>query len=432
MVATIAAGTSVGYYLAQSEYYLGGAEPSGTWVAAGDGFGIAAGATVERDPFERLHAATDAGGHTPLSNGSKRIDRVPGYDMTFSAAKSVSLLWAFSDEGLREKIEMAQAGAVQAAIGVLERNAAVSRRGRNGLSSETVRLAVAAFQHGEARPTEYADGRVFADPQLHIHAVILNLARRADGTIGTLDGRRLFAWKMTAGAAYHLALASGLQRLGCQIADIGKNGTFEVAGVDAEVKEYFSARRAEVEEALDEAGLTSAAAPALASAITKTSRAVKEPATGTDRFALWKMIAGDLGHEANRLVERVVRADLDIVDAAHAEATVRERRQAIPEQLTQTESVFERRHVMAAVASTLVGSGASVERTEQEAQALVEGGSVVELGAGAAGEMRYSTPEMIRIEREILAMTQDLSARPMLALDRNRVDRLIDDSSLSN
>lgn len=432
MVATIAAGTSAGYYLAKSEYYLGGSEPPGTWIAAGDGFGIVAGATVERAPFERLHAATDASGHTLLSNGSKRIDRVPGYDMTFSAPKSVSLLWALGDEGLREKIETVQAEAVQVAIGVLERNAVVSRRGRNGLSSEAVSLNVAAFQHGEARPTEHSDGRVFADPQLHTHAVILNLARRADGTVGTLDGRRLFAWKMAAGATYHLALASGVQRLGCQITNIGKNGMFEVAGVDAELREYFSARRAEVAEALDGVGLTSSAAPALAGAITKASRAVKEPATGTDRFALWKKIAGELGHEAYRLDERAVQSDMDIVDAAHPEATIRERLQAVPEQLTQTESVFERRHLMAAVASTLIGSGVSVERAEGEAQALVDEGSVVELGADAAGEMRYSTTQVIRIEREILAMTQDLSARSMLAPDRNLVGRLIDDSTLSD
>ncbi len=437
MVATIAAGTSAGYYLAQSEYYLGGSEPPGTWIAAGDGFGIIAGATVERAPFERLHAATDASGHTLLSNGSKRIDRVPGYDMTFSAPKSVSLLWALGDEGLREKIEAAQAEAVQVAIGVLERNAAVSRRGRNGLSSEAVRLNVAAFQHGEARPTEHSDGRVFADPQLHTHAVILNLARRADGTVGTLDGRRLFAWKMASGAAYHLALASGLQQLGCEIVDIGKNGTFEIAAVDADLAKYFSARRAEVEAALDEAGLTSSVAPALAGAITKVSRAAKEASTvadDADRFAAWRNIAGALGYETDRVIERAVPPDLIIAGTfaeARREAMVGQRLQAIPEQLAQTQSVFEHRHLMAAVASTLVGSGASVERAGREVQALIDESIVVELGADAIGEMRYSTPDMVRIEHEILAMAQDLSTRSMPAPDHNLVGRLIGDSILS-
>lgn len=435
MVATIAAGTSAGYYLAQSEYYLGGSEPPGTWIASGTGFGIVDGGTVERELFERLHAATDTDGKTLLSNGGKRIDRVPGYDMTFSAPKSVSVLWALCDKDLRGRIETAQANAVKAAVRVLEKNAAFSRRGRNGLQSEAVDLSVAAFQHGEARPTEHSDGRTFADPQLHTHAVILNLAQRADGTVGTLDGRRLFAWKMATGAAYHLALASNLQELGLGICDIGRNGMFEIAGVDAELAKYFSARRAEVEAALDEAGLTSAAAPALAGAITKASREAKPADRETERFTLWRAIAHERGHEAGRLVELALPPCgpiVDVEDEAVREQAVADRLRAVPDQLTQSESVFEHRQLMAAVASALVGSGLPVERAEQAVEALIDDGSVVELGTDAIGEMRYSTPEMIRIEREILIMAQTLSARSMPAPDRDLARQLISDNALNS
>lgn len=428
MVATIAAGTSAGYYLAQSEYYLGGSEPPGEWIAAGEGFGMANGAQVEAELFEQLHAAIGPDGASLLSNGGGRIDRVPGYDMTFSAPKSVSVLWALSDAELRQRIETAQADAVRAAIEVLGRHAAVSRRGRNGLQSESVDLNVAAFQHGEARPTEHKDGRVFADPQLHTHAVILNLARRADGTVGALDGRRLFIWKMTAGAIYHFALASGLQRIGLTVTGIGKNGMFEIAGIDGKLAEYFSARRAEIEETLEEAGLTSAAAPALAGAITKASRKTKAAANHTDRFKMWKEMAAVQGFEPERVVEGARTAG---APATAPEHDVRARLRIIPEQLTQTESVFERRQLVAAVATALVGSGASADRIEQEARALIETGSVVELGADAIGEMRYSTPEMIRLEREILAMALNLSIRSLRMPDSALADRLVVEGGLS-
>jgi conjugative relaxase-like TrwC/TraI family protein len=428
MVATIAAGTSAGYYLAQSEYYLGGSEPPGEWIAGDPGFGIANGARVEAELFEHLHAAIGPDGVSLLNSGGGRIDRVPGYDMTFSAPKSVSVLWALCDEALRQGIEVAQAGAVRAAIQLLECNAGFSRRGRNGLQSEAVDLNVAAFQHGEARPTEHGDGRVFADPQLHTHAVILNLARRADGTVGTLDGRRLFAWKMAAGATYHLALASGLQRIGLSVTDIGKNGMFEIADVDAGLAEYFSARRAEIEETLEEAGLTSAAAPALAGAITKASRKTKAAANHTDRFKMWKEMAAALGYEPQCVVEGARTAGAPVTASEH---DVRTRLQIIPEQLTQTESVFERRQLVASVATALVGSGASADRIEQEVQTLIEAGGVVELGADAIGEMRYSTPEMIRLEREILAMARKLSARSLHAPDRTLADRLVVEGGLS-
>lgn len=94
---------------------------AGIWIATGAGFGIVDGGTVERELFERLHAATDPGGKTLLSNGGKRIDRVLGYDMTFSAPKSVSVLWALCDEELRGRIEAVQAEAVKAAVRVLEK-----------------------------------------------------------------------------------------------------------------------------------------------------------------------------------------------------------------------------------------------------------------------------------------------------------------------
>jgi conjugative relaxase-like TrwC/TraI family protein len=110
---------------------------------------------------------------------------------------------------------------------------------------ERVSLAAASFQHSEARPAEHTDGQVFADPNLHTHCVILNLGRRADGTVGALDGRFLFRWKMAAGAAYHTALAAELQVLGFSIGEIGKNGVFEISGIPTEAQEYFS----EIEQA---------------------------------------------------------------------------------------------------------------------------------------------------------------------------------------
>ncbi|MGD9921430.1 MAG: MobF family relaxase, partial [Pseudorhodoplanes sp.] len=428
MVATIAAGTSAGYYLAQSEYYLGGNEPPGEWIAAGEGFGIAIGARVEAELFEHLHAAIGPDGASLLSNGGSRVDRVPGYDMTFSAPKSVSVLWALSDEELRQEIEVAQADAVRAAIAVVGCHAGFSRRGRNGLQSESVALNVAAFQHGEARPTEHGDGRVFADPQLHTHAVILNLARRADDTVGTLDGRRLFAWKMAAGATYHFALASGLQRIGLSVSDIGKNGMFEIAGIDAGLAEYFSARRAEIEETLEEAGLTSAAAPALAGAITKASRKTKAAANHIDRFKMWKEMAAAQDYESERVVEGARTAVAPVPPREH---DISARLRIIPEELTQTESVFERRQLVAAVATALTGSGASVDRIEQDVRSLIETGSVVELGVDAIGEMRYSTPEMIRLEREILAVARKLSAHSLPVPDRALADRLVVEGNLS-
>ena len=97
MVATVAAGTSAEYYIASSDYYVGGSEPAGRWVAVGVDVGVNVGSVVEREPFERLHAALDSEGRFMLSNKSGK-KRVGGYDITFSAPKTCSILWALADQ----------------------------------------------------------------------------------------------------------------------------------------------------------------------------------------------------------------------------------------------------------------------------------------------------------------------------------------------
>ena len=56
--------------------------------------------------------------------------------MTFSAPKSVSVLWALSDGHDRRAVEQAHQSAVLAATGHLERTAAWARRGRGGAIRE--------------------------------------------------------------------------------------------------------------------------------------------------------------------------------------------------------------------------------------------------------------------------------------------------------
>lgn len=429
MVATIAAGTSAGYYLAQAEYYLGAAEPKGRWVVAAASFGAVSGAEVDAGLFERLHAGVHESGTPLLSNGGGRVDRVAGYDVTFSAPKSVSVVWALASPDQRAAIEQAQAGAVRAALKVLEQYACVSRRGRGGHHAEAVALTAATFQHGESRPAEHDDGEIFGDPQLHTHAVVLNLAQRSDGSVGTLDGRRLFSWKMAAGAVYHLALATDLQRLGLEIVEVGKNGIFEVAGPSQDCVDYFSARRAEIEAELGQAGLTSAAAPALASAVTKTSRKAKATRHNADRHRVWQRHAIERGFDPERIAAEVL--DVRTLEQGSLADVAAKLREDLPRQLTQTQSVFQRRELLAATAAALVGTDATAEDACRIAEDFVSSGAIVELGADAIGEMHYSTADMIKLEQEILTMAQTLATRALSIPDAEVRDRLVIESHLS-
>ena len=86
-----------------------------------------------------------------------------GYDATFSAPKSVSVLWALAPAPVGVEVEAAHDTAVAAVLGFVEAQAHTRRR----LHGQTVvvdtrGLMAAAFREHTSRAE---------DPQLHTHAV---------------------------------------------------------------------------------------------------------------------------------------------------------------------------------------------------------------------------------------------------------------------
>ena len=123
MVATLAQMASAAYYLESqrsfrhpNEYYTAGEEPDGVWWNPCGLFGLADGGRVDGGEFHRLYHgfAPDGGERLTRNAGSEK--RSPGLDMTFSADKSVSALWAIADPELRSEIERAHNDAARAAL----------------------------------------------------------------------------------------------------------------------------------------------------------------------------------------------------------------------------------------------------------------------------------------------------------------------------
>jgi conjugative relaxase-like TrwC/TraI family protein len=433
MVATIAAGTSAEYYIATTEYYLGGHEPAGRWILAAEGLSLIAGTIVERSPFEHVHAGLRPDGAALLSTvgvgGPKR--RIGGYDATFSAPKSLALLWALADDELRAKLDAAQAEAVAEAIALAQDYAAFCRYGRNGVHRSKTYLTIAAFRHGESRPARHSDGQIFADPNLHTHCVIINAGPRLEQDddqgqepafssekFGALDGAALFAWKMAMGAQYHASLAFALQRLGLQLSVTGKNGLFEIDGLPADLIQYFSARRNEIAEELAAIGIESVNAPAIAAAVARSSRKVKQQDRADDRHADWRERVFERGHDPADVVA------VSLKQPDHS-VSLTERLLQIPRVLTEHESTFERRHLHAAVASAYVGTGEDPRQVATHVERLISDGQFVVLGLDRFGQEILTTPEMMRLESEIGQMVRALSAATSPAPETARVNELI-------
>src|SRR5471032_2411497 len=99
---------------------------------------------------------------------TKKLAPVAGFDLVFSPPKSVSLLHALGEEGTRQAVNEAHTSAWQAALGYLEDEACVIRRGAQGRRREhAVGFVAAAYQHRTSRAQ---------DPHLHTHVIVANMA----------------------------------------------------------------------------------------------------------------------------------------------------------------------------------------------------------------------------------------------------------------
>ena len=188
----------------------------------------------------------------PLRRAGADATRVVALDLTFSAPKSVSVVWAFADPQLRAAVEGALERSVDRAMTAAVALAPVVRqrvegRVRHGLARE---LITSSWRHTTARGV---DGRA-PDPQLHVHRLVHG-AIRADGEVAAVDSRTLLQHQRELGARFRSQLARELEQLGFAIKrGTGRDGRyFEIAGVEPEVTEAFSARHAQIRERIEDA-----------------------------------------------------------------------------------------------------------------------------------------------------------------------------------
>ncbi|MGD0255919.1 MAG: MobF family relaxase, partial [Acidimicrobiales bacterium] len=230
------------------DYYLGRGEAPGRWIGAtSERFGLTG--EVDAETLRNLLAGRSGGGET--LGMQLRPERRPGYDLTFSAPKGVSLLWAFGPGDVRDAISDAHNKAIGVVLDHLSAEACYARRGRDGKHLvEANGFIGAAFRHRTSRA---------GDPQLHTHVVVPNLVHGSDSQWSAPDGRHLYTWKKTAGTLYQSALRAELAPLGLAW-HVRRNGLGELQDVPKTILRAFSKRRVDIEAAMDQRGFTSSKA----------------------------------------------------------------------------------------------------------------------------------------------------------------------------
>lgn len=206
--------------------------------------------------------------------------RRPGVDLTFSPPKSVSIVaLAVGDD----RLIAAHDRAVERAMARVEEQHAFARMGHGGAEKVlTGNVAAALYRHVTDRPV---DG--VTDPQLHTHAVILNVTQRPDGQWVSVNLGMSKDWIKASGAVYRMELAKEIRALGYELYET-KDG-FEIKGVSRETIERFSGRSSQIEKELARQGKTRATATAAEKdAANLATRKGKEARDGAELRAEWR------------------------------------------------------------------------------------------------------------------------------------------------
>lgn len=307
MVASVSALTSSGqaasYYEADDYYAEGGLSPS-EWNGKGaEALGLSG--DIDRAKFWDLLDGKVAGQQLgTVRDGT--LEHRPGWDVTLSAPKSVSIMAEVAGD---RRLIAAHGEAVKTALIHVEKHMAATRiRGGGTVTREaTDNLAIASFQHGTSRAQ---------DPQLHTHNVILNATRSEDGTWRSLEPRAIYQLQKQIGAIYRQELALKVRELGYEI-DTAKDSMFEIKGVSAEAMAAFSNRSAAIEAALGTRGTSRDDATAAEKQVAAlNTRQAKVAADHASLVKDWRETADKAGFGS--------KARLALVNAAEAKAATPE------------------------------------------------------------------------------------------------------------
>lgn len=383
-VAAVGSASDAATYYARDNYYTADqAEGVSAW--AGEGAAeLGLSGPVDAERFEQVLAGE-------LPNGvvldAKRGEHRAGWDITMSVPKSVSILALVGGDA---RLVAAVREAAAATLTWTERNIAEGRvwNGKGQGPEVTGRFVAATFLHDVNRSGE---------PQLHVHNVIANATRTADGQWRALHADQLYERQHVMDAVFLSALRSRVETLG--FATIprhdGRNGAFEIAGVSRAVVEAFSGRSAEIDAYIKERGLENTAQTreyaALATRAPKSSDIAAE-----QRAEGWRKLAAEKGLNPAALVRdalaearrgydvwtRAVRGvrgigERGVAIAGRMGLTPRDGDPLVPERLGRLEPrAYATAQAVASAVRDLAEREAAFDRLELIRESLSRGGPV--------------------------------------------------------
>ncbi len=276
-----------GYYLKQDGgYYIEDAAQKNLYQWMGQGaadLGLE-GTINEVDHARVFNGVLPGGIEVGKRNADGTLNGRPGYDLTFSMNKDISLIiCCTNNKELKEYFLEAHINAVKTAMGEVERMVSARKTTEGKTSYEPTKKMIAALcTHFSSRA---------GDPQVHTHACVANATQRADGEWRALstDMQRKHGFyekirdnATFLGHVYQNEMAIAAKNKGFDVERINKHGMFEIKSFPEDIRQHFSKRREQIEKIVESLPSAQKNNKKLFDAVAQNSKAAKDKISTND------------------------------------------------------------------------------------------------------------------------------------------------------
>lgn len=335
------------------------------------------------------------------------IKHRPGWDLTFSAPKSVSIMALIGGD---KRLIEAHREAVKVALTYIEKNNSQARiKTSEGMTYQSTANLVASLYHHDLSRAK--------DPQLHTHSVIMNMTERKDGKwrslasslgaygeeiSGEVNGfiERVRHHNRFLSKLYETELAFRVKQLGYDIKTNARTGIFEISDVPKDVIQYFSKRRSQIEIQLDEKGLSGGKAAAF---VTLNTRDAKEKVDRDELKNEWDLAAQELGFNFNKIIENTFNKKNELTNGKVLEPEKLEF-DAIAQatkSLSTFQTTFTLEEVMTLASTHAIGNRLSFESLLNAVESQIKTGELISL-VNEKGKTLLMAKNTIEDEKRLL------------------------------
>ncbi|MBV8828532.1 MAG: relaxase domain-containing protein [Acidobacteriaceae bacterium] len=331
---------------------------------------------------------------TVKTRDGRELGHRAGWDVTINASKSVSVTTLVGgDEELRQAHLRAERKAIEWGTQFIQ-----ARTGASAPAETTAKAVWISFEHTTARPV---DG--YSAPQLHGHNILVNLTQDSAGKWRSLQTAELFRIQKGMRAVYHSEMGHYLLSRGFEI-ERGKNHSVEIKGYSKEYLEAESPRSRQIREAVDkwERENGRKVDREIRQQLAHEIRDEKAQLAPERQHDAWRANAERFGNEPDRMIQQAARQH----ERTFSEHEIQRKTEAAVSHaiasLSEREAVFEHWKVVELALDHNLTT--NLDRVEAEIKSRQQRGELIRVDhvRPNAPLHRFTTPEMLAIEREVI------------------------------